>query len=72
MSSSQKNQNQEHLKERLLQLLNEENPISFEEISSQIENEDEKELREALLDLLDKNRVIANADWEYRERTVEV
>ena len=59
------------LKEQLLEILDEEEPIAFHEIQNDIEGAKEEEIREALLDLLDKNRVVANADWEYRQRPLE-
>lgn len=64
------NYNQE-LKQKLLDILDEETSRSFSEIKEHINDVEEEELREALIDLLDKNRVVANVDWEYRQRPLE-
>jgi|GEM_PF-3839653 len=71
MRRASKGNDQEALKQKLLDILDEEESASFSEIRGDLEDAKEEEIREALLDLLDKNRVVANADWEYRQRTLE-
>lgn len=63
---------EEELKERLLEILDEDEAISFREIKTDIQGVREERIREALIDLLDKNRVVANANWEYRQRTLDL
>lgn len=69
MSMSLSDHQEENVKERVLNAVDETDPKDFNEIHDEVEQAEEKEAREALLDLVDANQVVVNANWEYRRRS---